>query len=107
MDNYTYFLKVSGSINSGKHREFQQTVQFIFNHLPPGCLTHHLALDVFNTNLYHLYSIWQSEGALAAFKNSYEYQLLKGSFQTLGDHQNTTGGRLADLQLFEITQNDP
>jgi len=107
MDSYPYFLKVSGSISTGKHREFQQTIQFIFNHLPPGCLTHNLALDVFNTNLYHLYCTWQSEGSLAAFKNSYEYQLLKGSFQTLGDHHATTSGPLADLQLFEVQQNDP
>lgn len=101
MANHTYFLKITGEIGSGKQREFQQTVLFVFNHVPSGCLAHHLAQDVFNFNVYHLFTLWNSEESLMAFKNSHEYQLLKGAFQTLGSYGNTSTGHLADIQMFD------
>jgi hypothetical protein len=104
MDTNTYFLKISGYIGSGKQREFQQTIQFIFNHLPPGCLSHHLALDVFNPNLYHVISTWQSKGMLVAFKGSHEYELLKSSLETLGAYESAIAGRLTDIDLSEVTK---
>ena len=104
MANNIYFLKITGSINSGKQREFQQTVQFIFNHLPSGCFAHDLSLDVFRPNMYHLFSMWHSEEAMVIFKRSNEYQLLKGSFQTLGTYESAITGRLADVQMFEVIE---
>jgi quinol monooxygenase YgiN len=104
MANHIYFLKITGTISWGKHTEFQQTIQFIFNHLPAGCLAHDLARDVFTPNVYHLFSMWDSEETLGVFKISKEYQLLKGSFQTLGFYESTTTGRLADVQLFEAIE---
>lgn len=101
MANNTYFLKITGTITLGKHREFQQTVLFVFNHLPAGCMSHDLSQDVFNVNVFHLFTMWNSAAALTAFKNSHEYQLLKGSFQTLGSHASDTTGRLADVQMFD------
>lgn len=106
MSNTTYFLKITGTINWGKHTEFQQTVQFIFQHLPGGCLSRDLARDVFSPNVYHLFSIWNSGESLATFKSSNEYHVLKGSFQTLGFYESTTTGRLADVQLFEAIEID-
>lgn len=97
-----YFLKISGNVSSGKHREFQQTVQFIFNHLPIGCLGRNLALDVHHPNLYHLFSLWQSEAALLIFKSSHEFELLKGAYHTLGEYEDTMAGRIAEAQLFEL-----
>jgi hypothetical protein len=103
MDKDTlYFLKISGLINSAKHHEFEQTVQFIFNHLSTACLSRNLALDINTPNLYHFYSMWQSEGSLLAFKSSHEFELLKGAFQTLGQYQETMYGKKADTQLFEL-----
>jgi hypothetical protein len=101
-----YFLKISAYINSSKHREFEQTVKFIFNHLPSSCLSHNLSLDVYITNLYHFYSIWQHEEGMLAFRSSHEFELLKGAFQTLGDYQDTMAGKAADAQLFELNQLD-
>lgn len=101
-----YFLKISGLINKTKHQEFQQTVQFIFNHLSSACLSHNLALDVNTTNLYHFYSLWQSEDSLLAFKASQEFELLKGAFQTLGQYEETMSGKKADMQLFELNYLD-
>jgi len=107
MDKDTlYFLKISGTVAEGKQREFQQTVQFIVNHLPIACLSQNLSLDVNNTNLYHFYSLWQSGSAVDVFKGSHEYELLKGAFQTLGDYHETMSGRAADPQLFELNQLD-
>jgi hypothetical protein len=97
-----YFLKISGTINNSKQREFQQTVQFIFNHLPSECLSHNLTLDVNISNLYHFYSLWQSEEALAEFKFSKEFDLLSGAFQTLGTPHETLSGKGANAQLFEF-----
>lgn len=101
-----YFLKISGLINKTKHQEFQQTVQFIFNHLSTACLSRNLALDVNTPNLYHFYSLWQSEDSLIAFKSSHEFELLKGAFQTLGQYEETMAGKKADIQLFELNHLD-
>lgn len=101
-----YFLKVSGSVAVGKQREFQQTVQFIFNHLPSTCLNRNLTLDIYNHNQYHFYSLWRSEEALIEFKHSHEFELLKGAFQTLGNYTDTMTGRSAELQSFELNQLD-
>jgi hypothetical protein len=101
-----YFLKISGTISASKHREFQQTVQFIFNQLLPTCLSRNLTLDVIIPNLYHVYSLWQSEDALIAFKSSHEFELLKGAFKTLGEYHETMAGKKAEFQLFELNHLD-
>jgi quinol monooxygenase YgiN len=100
--NTLYFLKITGFINKSKHQEFQQTVQFIFNHLSAACLNRNLALDINTPNLFHFYSMWQSEDSLLAFKSSHEYELLKGAFKTLGLYEETMAGKKAELQLFEL-----
>lgn len=97
-----YFLKISGAIGVGKQREFQQTVQFVFNHLPSDCIDYNLCLDVHQPELYHLYSLWKSEDSIVAFKLSHEFELLKGAFQTLGYYQETMTGSRADIQLFDL-----
>ncbi len=100
--NNLYFIKISGQINPSKQKEFQQTVQFVFNHLPSQCIEKSLALDVHHPELYHLYSLWKSEGAVMTFKGSNEFELLKGAFQTLGSYKDTVTGRKANIQLFEL-----
>lgn len=101
-----YFLKISGSIAIGKQREFQQTVQFIFNQLPSSCISRSLALDMNVSNLYHLYMLWKSEDTLMAFRASHEFELLKGAFQTLGLYQDALSGKWADVHVFELKQID-
>lgn len=103
MENETkFFLEISGLINTGKHREFQQTVKFVFNHLSSDCIRHNLALDVETPNLYHIYCLWQSQDALIAFTSSNEFQLLKGAFKTLGEYQQNISGKETETHLFEI-----
>ena len=97
-----YLLKISGSIGIGKQREFQQTVQFIFNQLPSECVTHSLALDLHVSNLYHFYTVWKSEESLMAFRASHEFDLLQGAFQTLGLYRDTMTGKWADIHLFHL-----
>lgn len=101
-----YFLKISGTVSAGKQREFQQTVQFVFKQLSPSCLNHNLTLDVHTVELYHVYTLWDSEAALHAFKKSNEFELIKGAFQTLGSYKDTLSGRWADVQLFEVNHLD-
>ena len=101
-----YFLKISGTVSARKQREFQQTVQFVFNHVSSGCLSHNLALDVHTPDLYHLYSIWSSEESLYSFRTSHEFELIKGAFETLGSYKGAISGRRADIQLFELNQLD-
>lgn len=107
MENHNlYFLKISGSIGIGKQREFQQTVQFIFNQLPSECVNHSLALDLHVSNLYHFYTLWKSKDSLMSFQASHEFELLKGAFQTLGLYRDALSGKWADVQVFELKQLD-
>jgi hypothetical protein len=101
-----YFLKISGTVGAGKQREFHQTVQFVFNHLPSGCVNHNLTLDVHTPELYHVYSLWNSEDSLYSFRSSKEFELIRGGFQTLGSYRDTISGRLASIQLFDIQDLD-
>ena len=101
-----YFLKISGIASAGKQREFQQTVQFVFNHVSSDCVNHNLALDVHTPDLYHLYSVWNSEDALYSFRTSNEFELIKGAFQTLGTYYDTMSGRRPNIQIFELDHLD-
>jgi hypothetical protein len=101
-----YFLSISGEVTLNKYREFEQTVQFVFNHLPSECLNHHLASDVHISGIYHIYLVWRSRDSLHAFKSSKEFNLLKGAFQTLGVQSHTTEGKWADIQIFEFNENE-
>jgi quinol monooxygenase YgiN len=104
--NDKYFLKISGSIDSSKQKEFRQSVRFIFNLIPSGCLGYNLSLDVNKAGLYHLYSVWSSENALKGFEESNEYEVLKGAFEVLGSGKNIMRGRKSDIQLFAISNQD-
>jgi hypothetical protein len=99
-----YFLSISGHVSLNKCREFEQTIQFIFNQLTPGCLKHHLTEDVFYHNTYHIYLVWNSIDSLSAFKSSNEFTLLKGAFQTLGASGKVTEGKWADIGIFEVDE---
>lgn len=100
MNSGLHFLKISGVIHAEKHHEFQQTVQFIFNQLPQQCVKREFSIDIHNADLYHIYTLWQSEQSLIAFKFSNELNLLSGAFQTLGTNSETVTGRWMDVQLF-------
>lgn len=91
-----YFLKISGFIRKEKQREFQQTVQFIINHLPPQCIESHLASDVFIPDQFHFFTSWDSKPSLNSFSSSEEFELLKGAFNTLGTFQSTRTGYKTD-----------
>ena len=106
MDKKSYLLKISGSIGSTKHREFEQTIRFVFNMLPSSCSSSHLTIDIFHPHLYHVLTLWHSASELAAFRNSEEFSLIKGSFHTLGFVDRTLVARLMDEHTFEITEDD-
>ncbi len=99
-----YLLKISGFIRNEKHREFQQTVQFIINHLPPHCIESHLAVDVFTPDHFHFFTIWNSEAALNSFNSSEEFELLNGAFNTLGTFQSTVTGSKQESTLFYLNR---
>ncbi|MBL7854069.1 MAG: hypothetical protein JNL17_06715 [Cyclobacteriaceae bacterium] len=102
-EKHTLFLKVSGEISPGKHREFEQTIRFIFNNLPSACIRRNLALDVYQKNLYHMFSMWGSEEGLRAFTASHEFHLLKGAFMALGEYREAATGKLVDARLFDMS----
>ena len=107
MESKPYLLKISGSISVEKRKEFEQTVRFVFKLLPDSCFSSHLALDVFNDNLYHLFTLWKSEVDLGKFKRSNEYNVIKGSFQTLGILDNYVTATWTDVQWFEAKGVEP
>jgi hypothetical protein len=102
MDNKRFLLKISGTISSGKHREFEQTIRLAFNLLPSSCISSNLSRDVFRADMFYLSTLWRSHEDLAAFKHSNEYQLMKGSFQALGFLNISLEGELAEEQTFHV-----
>ena len=106
MDKNTYLLKISGSIVSEKHKEFEQTIRFVFNMLPSGCFASHLAIDVLHPNLYHVLTLWRSGEQLASFNSSDEFNLIKGSFQTLGFVNKSIAAKVANVNVFRIESDD-
>ena len=80
----THFLKVSGDIAGNKGKEFEQTIRFVFNQLPPECIDRTLSLDIQHDGHYCFFSLWLNEGALKRFLNSEEYQLISGAYDALG-----------------------
>jgi len=106
MDNKTYLLKISGSIGAAKHKEFEQTIRFVLNMLPTSCVSGHLALDVFHPDHYHVFTMWRSGEELAMFKHSDEFNLIKGSFDTLGFIDHSIAARQADVKTFLVEDDD-
>lgn len=98
-----HFLKMSGKVPPGKHKEFEQTLLFVSNHLYKSCLQFNLSADIFNTDLYHFYSLWASPESLESFCKSQEFYLIQGAFETLGSLEKSTAGELIDLKCFQIT----
>lgn len=97
-----HFLKISGFIRNDKQREFQQTVQFIINHLPLQCLESHLAADVFIPDQFHFFTTWDSETALNSFNSSEELELLKSAFYTLGTFESIVTGNKTEGTIFHL-----
>lgn len=106
MDKKSYLLQISGSIGPSKHREFEQTVRFVFNMLPGSCYSSHLTIDIFHPHLYHVLTLWRSASDLVTFKTSEECNLIKGSFRTLGYIDRTLAAKLVDEHTFEITEEE-
>lgn len=104
MDKKSFLLQISGSIGPSKHREFEQTVRFVFNMLPGSCYSSHLTLDVFHPHLYHLITLWNSAEDMMKFRNGEECELIKSSFRTLGYIDRTFAANLIDEHSFEISE---
>jgi hypothetical protein len=101
MDNTIYLLKISGTIGSTKHQEFEQTIRFVFNLLPITCVSSHLSIDVFNTDVYHLFTVWRTGTDLSKFKRSSEFQLIKGAFDALGFVDRSFGDHKTNVLGFK------
>jgi len=106
MDKKSYLLKISGSIGATKHREFEQTIRFVFNMLPPSCSSSHLAHDTFYPNLYHIITLWHSVTEMRAFRISQEFNLIKASFHTLGLFDQTLAAASIDEHTFEVDEEE-
>jgi quinol monooxygenase YgiN len=104
-NNTAWFLKLSGSVPPGKRKEFEQTFRFVSNQLPPDCLQFSLSADIYNTGMYHFFSLWPSAEALNIFSRSTEFQVLQGAYQTLGSQDQNMSGKLADTRIFELLTN--
>jgi hypothetical protein len=102
MDKKRSLLKISGTIGAAKHKEFEQTIRFVLNLLPPTCIASHLSQDVFRPDMYHVFTLWITSNDLARFKDSNEYQLIRGAFQALGFLDMALEGDLAEAQTFDI-----
>jgi hypothetical protein len=100
-DNSMHFLKMSGIIAGNKEKEFEQTIQFVFNQLSSDCLEKVLSMDMHKKDHYHIYYLWRSGGALKKFMASIELQLIKGAFDTLGKPGQTLFGTCVETSQFK------
>ena len=98
-----HFLRVSGDVPLNKRREFEQTIKFVFNQLPGGCIEHSLSSDVFIDGHYHFFSLWLTGSSMKAFMASMEFQLITGAYFTLGGEEQTVHGPLAEIQAFRAS----
>lgn len=103
---YPYFLRISGKVNAESKQEFQQTVQFLFNHLPPDCLEKSLSLNVRDADLYHIYLLWVSKIAMRRFKQSHDFEVLNGAWETLGQICEIQSGSSKGSQPFETNRSE-
>jgi hypothetical protein len=78
-----HFLRISGVISNAKKKEFEQTIRFVFNQMPPECLEKNLTVDVNNENCYYFFTLWTDEKAKVKFMETNEYQLIKGAYSAL------------------------
>jgi hypothetical protein len=97
-----YFLKISGYLKKDKQKEFGQTVEFIISQLPSECIASNLAEDIYDSDLFHFFLVCPSIEILKNFKESQEFKMLTGSFNTLGQPKNTRSGCKSNLILFEL-----
>jgi hypothetical protein len=95
-----HFLRLSGIIASNKEKEFEQTVQFVFNQLSSECLEKVLSNDMHKKDHYHLFYLWSTAGALKKFMGSIELQLIIGAFDTLGTLEHTIFGTCVEKPSF-------
>jgi quinol monooxygenase YgiN len=93
----THFLKVSGAIAGNKGKEFEQTIRFVFNQLPPECTERTLSMDIHHEGHYYFFSQWLNERALKKFLNSVDYQLISGAFDALGNMEESVFGTLGSV----------
>jgi hypothetical protein len=100
--NTPHFLRISGDVPENKRREFEQTLKFVFNHLPSECVEHSLSIDVFVEGHYHFFSLWLSGSSVKAFMASMEFQLLTGAYFTLGNDEKMVHGPI-DIQTFQVS----
>ena len=101
--NSPHFLRISGYVPGNKRKEFEQTLNFVFNQLPGDCIEHSLSENVFFKGHYHFFSVWLTGNALRLFMASTEFQLLTGAYFALGNEEKTAYGPLADIQAFHVS----
>ncbi len=100
-----YITVASGKVRVTKLREFEQTIQLIFDHLPPGYVSNNLTIDVYTQDLYHVFIVWDSESSLERFKSGKEYQLLIGAFAMMDSPGKMYDAKWMNIQLLETNNN--
>jgi hypothetical protein len=98
--SHVHFLKISGLVANNKKKEFEQTVQFVFNQLPAVCTERSLAIDFQKQERYYFYSVWQNESSLKKFMESEEYQLIRGAYEALGYYEKTVFGPGTEIKYM-------
>jgi hypothetical protein len=78
------FLNIYGDVAFNKRKEFEQTVRFIFNQLPPECTQKFVAADIFREDHYFFISTWIDEISLNKFLKSEEFKIVRGAYVALG-----------------------
>jgi hypothetical protein len=96
-ENFMYYLKLTGVISKHNQPEFEQTFRIFSNDIPAICSGYLISKDILRENMYHFISYWPNLEELESFVKSRSYNLLAGSFKTLGELNENSSRKLVSF----------
>ncbi len=102
MGNLTaYCLALSGTVPMEKQREFEQTFRLVSGLIPSDCMQVSFSMDIQKPDMYHFFSLWETEESLTSFCKSREFITLIGAYKTLGMLGKSLRGQLINIQAAD------
>ena len=92
-----YYVRLTGTISRQNRWEFEQTFRIFSSEIPTSCSGYFIAKDVLNENIYHFISYWPNLESFESFVNSTPYNMLTGSFRTLGELSENSRRKLVSF----------
>ena len=93
-------LRITGIISDKKRMEFNQSMEYMMDHLPDTCKKHFIASDLFDKGRIYFQSQWLNKEDILEFLKMDEYKAFVGAFKTLGDMKITELGEWLESETL-------